>query len=1262
MSLPKSSNKNRFPEGYEHVLNENNASIRFKQGAPYVFCDCCKKSFKSNQETMKHISSKEHGISKDTKHFLGLMRHIPPISESHRKALNDELSLIDRKFIGEDEIQWRIDLAEKYCQALESRIPGLKMCVYGCVTMGLMRTSDPVLLNATKLSSRSDVNSIEETELSKIFKILTNFSKYQDQPAVPESDRITLTNDRLHCRIIDGSENIPMEISNKSHNVVNFASLIKTYFGIDPRAKQLAKLVVVFSKKAQLCETLPIQAICTMVIFFLQRLSPPLLPNLHEIVRKYHENFSINCVTRVVLKDEDLSYLSDLTVLPKFFSSKDSYTLGDLWLKFLRFYVCEFQRRDYLISIVSSEPVKKSARKMKSSTLFVEDPFCPGTSLISDMTVHMDKFMHDQFLAAYVYFGIPRLKGASMPLFTHYTIELCKSLRRTFCLGSDGNQRHPLLTIPAAEFQTRIEKVSSSVSKGGRLIDIAVEILQLAISEICLPEYKIDVKKSYLKAPHILLSSYPMDSLLHASQAVEFARACCSNLWNAAQNDLNEGASKVQLLVLGRQVVQKALENMVISEEDMGKKAAGVGDASSPENTAAMEDSSHIEESTDIHGEVGPDQEDELNQTLAENVPQIDSHEFAWHKCINIEDQYKYIVFDSERPGYYNSTVIRELKSEDLAFPFKVNEPLPDHFIGSSIIAHPEPPPIGCAHCDMRGHLSSECPATNLQYWKQREAIVPKVANERHLHELSMCFSQLAQYHKLSAEMAARHRYVVDCLTAHFRQLYPDVSLVLFGSCANGFETKTSDMDICVVFPDNSINTLIWYVGSFNERERCNSLRISNIRPVFHAKVPIIKFLVDRTIEVDLSFSNFLAIYNTRMLRVYNEYEPRLRVLNTVLKVVLKTCGIPKSCDGGISSYAYAIMLIHYLQRIGYLPYLQEAYELNHRPVVMVSDWNVWFQEDSQIVLKKWQPPRDKATVAELWLGFLHYYLFEFDRGAYEVTIDTKELAPRVTSTNSFVIKDPFDLSHNMTQFVHDKLIIQIFTTFYNVLLHHSSTIRGDMNVDLWKHYLFSSPNLLAPLVNVSPEGDYQQKNSSGKRHKNKADAVKPVQNLALLGPPSAPPKLKPVSTQVPASHGNQTLTLWLLMRWSMSRCAYALQAFSSNDDSVYFLPGGNGSRANHINVNASPPDRMNRPLQPLNPHNQPVCLPPFAQQVHIVPVQANQRNAMNPSVVVGVPHHRGGRGGRGGQSHRRGGRARNSGRGPAVGISKTSGRSGLLQ
>lgn len=52
------------------------------------------------------------------------MRYIPSITESHRKTLNDELSSVDGKFIDETEVKKRTECAEKYCRALEARIPG----------------------------------------------------------------------------------------------------------------------------------------------------------------------------------------------------------------------------------------------------------------------------------------------------------------------------------------------------------------------------------------------------------------------------------------------------------------------------------------------------------------------------------------------------------------------------------------------------------------------------------------------------------------------------------------------------------------------------------------------------------------------------------------------------------------------------------------------------------------------------------------------------------------------------------------------------------------------------------------------------------------------------------------------------------------------------------------------------------------------------------------------------------------------------------
>ncbi|VDN11875.1 unnamed protein product, partial [Dibothriocephalus latus] len=138
------------------------------------------------------------------------------------------------------------------------------------------------------------------------------------------------------------------------------------------------------------------------------------------------------------------------------------------------------------------------------------------------------------------------------------------------------------------------------------------------------------------------------------------------------------------------------------------------------------------------------------------------------------------------------------------------------------------------------------------------------------------------------------------------------------------------------------------------------------MRPVLQAKVPIIKFVVNNKYEADLSFSNYL------------------------------NCKIAKADSGGISSYAFAILLIHYMQQKNYLPVLQELYEGEDRPIVRAGEWNIWYQDDMEIIHKLWKPPPADVLVADMWLGFFRYYLFDFDRERYVVTINQKALLERI--------------------------------------------------------------------------------------------------------------------------------------------------------------------------------------------------------------------------------------------------------------------------
>ncbi|KAM3181704.1 hypothetical protein ACTXT7_013838 [Hymenolepis weldensis] len=128
------------------------------------------------------------------------------------------------------------------------------------------------------------------------------------------------------------------------------------------------------------------------------------------------------------------------------------------------------------------------------------------------------------------------------------------------------------------------------------------------------------------------------------------------------------------------------------------------------------------------------------------------------------------------------------------------------------------------------------------------------------------------------------------------------------------------------------------------------------------------------------------------------------------------------SKERGFSSFASSLLLIYYLQQKGYLPCLQEAYEGDTKPEIIEGNCNVWFQTDRDVVAKLWKPPTDNKTVAELWINFLKFYLFEFDRSKYHVNIDSLKPTEHTEPIKYLSIIDPFLKSHNLTAALKPKV------------------------------------------------------------------------------------------------------------------------------------------------------------------------------------------------------------------------------------------------
>ncbi|CAH8834234.1 unnamed protein product [Trichobilharzia szidati] len=435
---------------------------------------------------------------------------------------------------------------------------------------------------------------------------------------------------------------------------------------------------------------------------------------------------------------------------------------------------------------------------------------------------------------------------------------------------------------------------------------------------------------------------------------------------------------------------------------------------------------------------------------------------------------------DDERPDYYNSELLKDLQPEDFDFTFAARSHFPSRghrtqtsVLGlasrnhpSTLLAHFDAPQPQCQACGVTGHRWTQCQTSNdksvsFLAWRKLSNKTTWPPKSEQIKDLTSCLERLEKYHEADEKIHARKEFVQK-IQQVFASRFPSVQLELFGSCANGFDLQSSDLDVCVFFPTKSPEwlamqdekTTVEMIKKFRNQlfRSSNRLQLVQVQPVLKARVPILKVSFRNSFEVDISFSNYLALSNTRMLAFYSELQPKLRILGIALKTVTKITKIGKAAAGGISSYACIIMIIHYLQQIGQLPVLQELYEGQSKPVTIVNGWDVWYQNDLSVINRLWKPTNPDQPVGELWLGFLRYYLFEFDHDAYVVTIRQKKLLIRFVKMwkSLFAIEDPFNLNHNLTSGLSHSMLLYLLNVFHTVLVHHTTFLRKQMSMGQW--------------------------------------------------------------------------------------------------------------------------------------------------------------------------------------------------------------------
>ncbi|XP_027115025.2 UTP:RNA uridylyltransferase 1-like [Coffea arabica] len=278
-------------------------------------------------------------------------------------------------------------------------------------------------------------------------------------------------------------------------------------------------------------------------------------------------------------------------------------------------------------------------------------------------------------------------------------------------------------------------------------------------------------------------------------------------------------------------------------------------------------------------------------------------------------------------------------------------------------------------------------------------------------------------------EEKAKQKQLLTLLENIVSKEWPEARLDLYGSCANSFGFSKSDIDVCLRIADANVKKSQVLLKLADLLQSAN---LQNVQALTRARVPIVKLMDPATgISGDICINNVLAVVNTKLLQDYAHIDVRLRQLAFIVKHWAKTRGVNEPYQGTLSSYAYVLMCIHFLQqrRPAILPCLQ-GMETTYSETVDNVECAYFDQVENVIGFGS----HNREGIAKLVWAFFSYWAYCHDYADDVISIRTgtvlskrtKDWTRRIGNDRHLIcIEDPFETSHDLGRVV-DKFSINV--------------------------------------------------------------------------------------------------------------------------------------------------------------------------------------------------------------------------------------------
>ncbi|MBR96333.1 MAG: hypothetical protein CMA81_05930 [Euryarchaeota archaeon] len=176
--------------------------------------------------------------------------------------------------------------------------------------------------------------------------------------------------------------------------------------------------------------------------------------------------------------------------------------------------------------------------------------------------------------------------------------------------------------------------------------------------------------------------------------------------------------------------------------------------------------------------------------------------------------------------------------------------------------------------------------------------------------KLSKEIMQFCSRQETTDEIQERKDAIISHLKKRFNRKFNGSKLTAFGSSESGLGLKNGDIDLCLEFKGEKPKKVLTKIARMLREDGMEDVTL-----IAHAKVPIVKFTDSRTkIPIDISINNSLAIYNTSLLKLYNDCDVRVRPFVLAIKNWALHRGICNAAYGTFSSYAWTLIALQFLQ------------------------------------------------------------------------------------------------------------------------------------------------------------------------------------------------------------------------------------------------------------------------------------------------------------------------------------------------------------